>query len=291
MLELNELYTEYKPLLISVAYRMTGSLSDAEDLVQDVFVAVKQAPIDRIEHQKAYLVKMVTNRSLNFLKSARRKREMYVGPWLPEPQITAAADEQDPAYITLQKEEVSYALLVLLEKLTPSERAVFVLRDIFDYEYADLASMLDKTEVNCRKIYSRAAAKMNGESAGASLSNMDTEPLVHSFIQAAHTGSFDAFIGMLTEDAVLLSDGGGKVRAAIRPITGRLRVHSFLQGIYGRGSLGGSWEMVRMNGQAGLVCKMDGKVEWVLMFGRNEEQTGFNRVYLIRNPDKLSHVE
>ncbi|PTM59438.1 sigma-70 family RNA polymerase sigma factor [Desmospora activa] len=155
-MQLEQLYEHYQSLLFGVAYRMLGSISDAEDIVQDVFLSLQQQEIDKISHVKAYLIKMTTNRCLNLLGSARHKREEYVGPWLPEPLL----DQQQPADIIERNESISYAFLVLMEQLSPIERAVFILRESLGFEYEAIADILDKTTSNCRKIMSRAKRKL-----------------------------------------------------------------------------------------------------------------------------------
>ncbi|SFT26912.1 sigma-70 family RNA polymerase sigma factor [Paenibacillus sp. BC26] len=217
-LEVEQLYREHKSLLTSIAYRMLGSMSEAEDAVQDVFVAISKLGKIDMTHPKAYLVKMVTNRALNVMKAAPRKRESYTGHWLPEPVIELGTATPDaPLERVIQREQLGYAMLVLLQTCTPQERAVFVLRESFGYDYADIAAMLDKSEAACRKIFSRASAKIGHLTRTDNETTMDSsvERFVQSFTQAIHTGRLEGFIHLLTEDAIMISDGGGIVRAAI----------------------------------------------------------------------------
>ena len=168
-MELDSVYRSYKPLMLSIAYRMLGSVADAEDLVQDTFLTAQQMENGKngghVNNLKAYLCKTVTNRCLDYLKSARRKREVYVGPWLPEPLVQSAGEisGQDPLQSVVLEDTISYAFLVLLDRLTPVERAVFILREAFEYDYGDIADFLGKTELGCRKIYSLLKRKIQDE--------------------------------------------------------------------------------------------------------------------------------
>jgi RNA polymerase sigma-70 factor (ECF subfamily) len=287
-MEMETIYRTYKPLLFAVAYRMLGSVSDAEDMVQDLFFSLQTTNADHIGNLKAYLVKMVTNRCLNFLKSARKKREVYIGPWLPEPLLTAAG--QDPMEQVVQEEAVSYAFLVLLQQLSPVERAVFVLREVLRYEYGEVAEMLNKTEANCRKIYSRAKLKIRQDAEGHPGQIGDAAPLVKSFLTAANTGNFHEFVRLLTEDAVLISDGGGKVRAALHPIFGRRRIQKLFEGIAAKGSLHGEWLPSVINGQQGLLLVREQRPVMVICFSVDAEHPQAGRIFMVMNPDKLQRI-
>ncbi|MFS0725310.1 sigma-70 family RNA polymerase sigma factor [Paenibacillus sp. 1P07SE] len=279
-------YRQYKPLLAAIAYRMLGSKSEAEDAVQDVFVTLsKQDPV-QIDHPKAYLIKLVTNRALNMMKAAPRNRESYPGLWLPEPLL---ATDDGPQDHVLRQEQLGYAMLVLLQTCTPPERAVFVLRDSLGCDYAEIAGMLGKTEAACRKIYSRAAAKIGLRSGSAEENEWDQamDRFVQSFADAVTTGRFDAFIRLLTQDAVLLSDGGGIVRAALRPILGPERIAAFFTGIARKGSLTGKLRPVRMSGQPGLLLEREGRLPMVLTLEPTPDGAGIRALYLVSNPHKL----
>ncbi|SDX57076.1 sigma-70 family RNA polymerase sigma factor [Paenibacillus sp. CF384] len=292
-LEVEQLYREHKTLLTSIAYRMLGSMSEAEDAVQDVFVTISKLGKIDMTHPRAYLVKMVTNRVLNVMKAAPRNRESYTGHWLPEPVIelgTSAADT--PLARVIQHEQLGYAMLVLLQICTPQERAVFVLRESFGYEYADIASMLDKSEAACRKIFSRASAKIGHLSRTGNERTMDSsvERFVQSFTQAIHTGRLEGFIHLLTEDAVMISDGGGIVRAAIHPILGRSRIKAFFEGIAGKGSLIGQLHHVSISGQQGLLLQRENRPPFALVFEPSEDFTAIRAVYMVSNPEKLTRI-
>jgi len=289
-MDLESLYERYYKKMFGIAYRMLGTVTDAEDLVQDLFVALKKIDFGPIDNVEAYLTKMMTNRCLNFLGSAARRRELYTGPWLPEPLFGQA---ESPAETVERTETVSYAFMVMLERLTPVERAVFVLREAFGYDYADIAAILEKSEANCRKIMSRAKSKLPS-GVMPSISERDTvtsqmSDMVSAFMVAATTGSFTNLLGLLTDDAQLISDGGGKARAALRPIYGKGRVQAFLEGISAKGSLG-SLLRISMNGQEAVAIVQDGRPTKVIGFGYDVQARAFSRVFLISNPDKLHHL-
>ncbi|OXM85833.1 RNA polymerase sigma-70 factor [Paenibacillus rigui] len=292
-MELDDLYTSYKPLLQSIAYRMLGSITDAEDMVQDIFVTMQHVPVEDVRHIKAYLVKMITNRCLNTLKSAKRKREVYVGPWLPEPVIQELIPSGSPEEQVVREETVSFAMLVMLQQLSPMERVVFLLREVLAYDYGEIAEMLDKSEANCRKIYSRAKPKierLHGEE-HVSTEASSSDRFVSAFVQASRSGNFEPFVQLLVEHATLVSDGGGKVRAAIYPIQGRLRIQAFLEGIYGKGTFAAELRPVRINGDAGLLVIREGILHMAICFGGASTSSGMaEQVYFILNPDKLQHI-
>jgi len=279
-------YTEHRQLLLSIAYRMLGSYTDAEDIVQDAFVALQRVREEDILSVKAYLIKTVTHRCLNLLKSSRKQREVYTGPWLPEPDIELEAN--NPEEQIIRKEKVSYALLVMLQQLSPVERAIFLLREVLDYDYAQIAEMMDKSESNCRKIVSRAKHKVNQDQLNtASTAEQNSEPFVHAFLSGVKTGDFAGLIQLLTEQAALISDGGGKVRAALYPILGKDRIQAFLEGIQGKGSFEGELLEVRINGDYGVLIVKEGKPSMAICFGAATESHRLQDIYFILNPDKL----
>ncbi|WP_169084468.1 RNA polymerase sigma-70 factor [Paenibacillus sp. PL91] len=281
-------YATYRPLLHSIAYRMLGSYSEAEDLVQDVFADYSRLDASEINNEKAYLIRMVTNRSLNLNQSARKRREVYTGEWLPEPDVVSV--KQDPAELYDLHESVSYALLVMLEQLSAVERAVFILRESLQYDYEEIAACLQKSEANCRKIYSRAKEKLHRERESLPVNSDKAAPLAVTFMEAAASGNFDKLISLLTEEAVLVSDGGGKVRAAIFAIVSRARVTAFLQGVIPRTFLGDGHQFAIVNGQFGIIIKKDGMPRSVISFRLDETEQRVERIYIMLNPDKLKHV-
>ncbi|WP_138753772.1 RNA polymerase sigma-70 factor [Paenibacillus sinopodophylli] len=281
-------YEEYRTLLHSLAYRMLGSFSEAEDLVQDVFADYSQLNTQDITNEKAYLVRMVTNRAINLNQSARKRREVYVGEWLPEPDIDH--DLLDPAKLFDQHESISYALLVMLEQLTAVERAAFILRESLAYEYDEIAACLQKTEANCRKIVSRAKEKLQKDREQLPANTAEAQPLVTAFIEAAASGDFNKLVALLTEEAALISDGGGKVRAAIFTIISRERVIAFLKGVIPKAFLGDGHQFTVVNGQAGVIIKLDGMPRSVISFQLDTAGKHIERIFVQLNPDKLKHV-
>ncbi|MED1780820.1 RNA polymerase sigma-70 factor [Brevibacillus fortis] len=284
------LYEQYKGLMFRLAYQMLGSATDAEDVVQDVFVKAHDVPLAHMSEPKAYLCKMTTNRCLDLLKSARKKRELYTGPWLPEPISTPDVDSYD-AVIT--KDLLSYAMLVLLERLSPAERAVFVLREAFDFQYDEIAELVGKTEANCRKIVSRAKKKMGiaPEEPHHTPEKEIGEEWIGRFLSALEHGNVETLLTLLATDAVLLSDGGGKVTAALHPILSGERVASFLLGLMRSFSKRADFsvELAPLNNQTGVVIRQDGKIDTLVFL--HIEHGAIHNLYFVRNPDKLRFVD
>ncbi|WP_019534947.1 sigma-70 family RNA polymerase sigma factor [Paenibacillus ginsengihumi] len=289
-MELDTIYQRYKRLLQAIAYRMLGSVADAEDLVHDLFLSLDRVRWEDVDNERAYLVKMTTNRCLNVLKSSRRQREAYIGEWLPELQRVGEGEGEDPADGFEKKETLSYAFVVLLQRLSPLERAVFLLKEALDYDYREIGEMLGKSDVNCRKIFSRARRKVQQERSLAP-ATATAEQLADAFALAAKTGQFGDFLKLVTEDAVLITDGGGKVRSAIFPILSRRRIAAFLEGVYARGNFfRGELRRVRFGGEQGFLLLKDGKPAKAICFGWDERGERIRAVYVVLNPDKLRHL-
>jgi RNA polymerase sigma-70 factor (ECF subfamily) len=287
--EVRALYREHRPLLFSLAYRMLGIVSDAEDVVQDVFSHLNDVNLSSIANKKAYLCKMITNRCLDVLKSARKKRETYVGHWLPEPlPCDLREGGEDPQQSMVHREMVSYAVLALLQQLNPVERAVFFLREAFAFDYGEIASMLNKTAANCRKIHSRAKAKIAMEQSRRLHEPENTDAVVTAFLKAARSGEVEPFARLLAEDAVLYSDGGGRVPAAIRPIETRERILRFLFGLVRKAEeMALSLEMrpIRINGETGVIIRNQEEIFGIMAFQLRGGRAA--SVFLLRNPEKL----
>lgn len=287
---------EYRPLLFSIAYGMTGSVGDAEDIVQDAFLGLTRARQagTQVVDPKAYLTTAVTRLGINYLGSARVRRETYVGDWLPEPVVVPAGGP-GPAEHAELADSLSMAFLVLLEALSPVERAVFMLREVFGYGYPEVARITGKTEVNCRQIFARArqriaAGGQERDGAPTSARRAEGEELARRLFEAAAGGDLDALLGMLAPDVVLHGDGGGKAQAIGAPVAGRQRVMRMLVGLFRRGrTLGASLRPAWVNGQPGAVMyDADGRVVSVL-----ELDVADGVVQTIRgvvNPDKLGHL-
>jgi RNA polymerase sigma-70 factor (TIGR02957 family) len=286
---MQKLYEQYRGLLFTLAYQLTGSAADAEDMVQDVFVKAYEVPLERMAEPKAYLCKMITNRCRDLHRSARRRREQYFGEWLPEPILTS----DDETYEAVARGELlSYAMLVLLERLSPSERAVFVLREALGFDYAAIAEQVDKTEANCRKLYSRAQGKMGVSAETHGFTEAASEPWIRAFLTALEQGNLEAVVTMLAEDAVLISDGGGKALSAVHPIQSREHVIRFLLGIIRKAANeegGLEFELTEINGQPGLIVRTHNRIETAALL--HMENNEIRSLYLIRNPDKLQRLE
>src|SRR6266850_4293230 len=223
-----ELFQANRPLLFGVAYRMLGSASDAEDVVQDAWLRYAAAPPSDLRSPKAYLTTIVTRLCLDRLKSARAAREEYVGPWLPEPLVTDQGRRPDES--VARAESVTLAFMVLLETLSPEERAVFLLREVFDHEYDEIAGMLDTSPANCRQLFHRAKARIADRRPRFRDAAGEKRPLISRFVAALRDGDAAELTRVLAEDVGFWSDGGGKVLAARRPVFGREHVAAMLAG-------------------------------------------------------------
>ncbi len=282
-------FEEQRPKLFSIAYRMVGSAMDAEDIVQDAWLNYQRqstAP----DNPSAYLRKIVTNLSLDYLKSARVQREQYIGEWLPEPIVT---DTSSPAEELSKAETISVAFLVILETLSPVERAVFILREVFDYGYDDIANILDKSEATCRKIFSRAKQHIQTNRPRFETSPETHTKIVTQFRSALNTGDLSQMTTLLADDVTLVSDGGGKVPAAIRPLQGRDIIMKFLAGLYKRANdMGVSYviEGCILNGEQGIIGR-DTKTNTPFLAATFEvNQSQIIAIRIVRNPEKLSHL-
>jgi RNA polymerase sigma-70 factor (ECF subfamily) len=279
----SQTFEQYRPLLFSIAYRMLGSAMEAEDMVQETYLRYKSAR--EVRSAKPYLTTIVTRLCLDYLKSARVQREQYTGTWLPEPVLTG----ESPGAIADRHESISMAFLVLLEDLSPVERAVLLLRDVFDYKYAEIAPMVDKSEANCRRYYRRAKQFLVERRPRFEPSSAEQTKLVEGFLQAIATGDTEGLTQMLVEDAMLYGDGGDKAPAVRRPLVGREAVARFLLlGIHRRLPADVRIEVAEVNGSvSGLFWGQDD-----LYFVMNLTLDN-NRIKTIRNilnPDKLAYI-
>jgi RNA polymerase sigma-70 factor, ECF subfamily len=280
-------YEELRPLLFSIAYRMVSSVSEAEDIVQEAFLRIHRAEAggDRIESPKAYLSAVVTRLSIDHLKSARVRREQYVGEWLPEPLPT---DDAPDAAETA--DSLSMAFLVLLETLTPVERAVFLLREVFGYEYGEIGRIVQRSEDNCRQLYVRARRHIDEGRPRFEASRQQRDELAQRFLAAAQGGDTDALVELLAADVVVYGDGGGKAPSWPEPIYGRERVAKLMVGMLAQvARLGGSVETTELNGQPGVMfVDEEGRIAAVMSL---EIADGVvQTIRGITNPDKLAHL-
>jgi RNA polymerase sigma-70 factor, ECF subfamily len=289
-----ESFETYRIYLFSIAYRMLGSAMDAEDMVQETYIRYQAhsrvADSEPIHSLKAYLTTILTRLCMDQLDLARRKRELYVGPWLPEPIRTdTTTDASDPEMRVEAEESISLAFLVLLEQLQPFERAVFLLREVFDYSFAEIAVMLDKSEAACRRSFSRAKLHLRDHRPRFLASRQTQQQLLNGYVQAVETGEMKTLVNLLSEDVVLWADGGGQVKqAALRPIRGRDAVARFSLGTKRFWPENARIEFEEINGQSALVVRAAGHVFSVLTI--DVEQGCIQAIRIIANPEKLARV-
>ncbi len=279
-------FERHRSLLFSIAYRMLGNVADAEDVVQEAYLRWREAPEKEVRSPKTYLSAVVTRLSIDRLRSARVKREEYVGPWLPEPLLSDRVEEgADPIELD---ESLSMAFLVLLESLNPVERAVFLLREVFDYDYEEISRIVGKSEDNCRQIARRARQSVAARRPRFDRSPAQEERLTERFVEACVSGDMEGLIGLLSEDVTLWSDGGGKVAAAPYPIHGPERVARFLLGVLRTVPPGFSARPVRINGGPGVVGYVDGRPTSVVALDVVDGR--LHGVRIVVNPDKLRAI-
>jgi RNA polymerase sigma-70 factor (ECF subfamily) len=282
-------YEDLRPLLFSIAYRMVSSVSEAEDIVQEAFLRIHKAESDgmEIDAPKAYLTTVVTRLSIDHLRSARVRREQYVGEWLPDPLVTEPG--ADAAAHAETADSLSMAFLVLLESLTPVERAVFLLREVFDYDYGEIAKVVDRTEDNCRQLYVRARRHIDEGRPRFDTSRQQRDELARRFLAAAQGGDMGALTNLLAADVVVYGDGGGKAPSWPQPIYGRERVAKLLLGAFAQGErLGAEVRPADVNGQPGLMFFVDGQIGSVMSL---EIADGLiQTIRGVTNPDKLGHL-
>jgi RNA polymerase sigma-70 factor, ECF subfamily len=280
-------FDQYRGLLFSVAYRMLGTVADAEDMLQETFIRWQQASEEEIRSPRAFLVTIISRLCINYLQSARAQREEYVGQWLPEPLATGQGS--DPLGLIRVDETLSMAFLVLLERLTPVERAVFLLREVFEYEYSEIAAVLTLSEANCRQILSRARQHIGAMRPRFQASQDHRGRLLERFLEAVTTGNMEGLLSLLSADVVLYADGGGKAPAVPNAVHGAANV--------ARGILGGSRKfapgnlvqrIVQMNGEPGIVSYLDGEPFFALTVCAAHDR--IESIYFITNPEKLAHI-
>jgi RNA polymerase sigma-70 factor (ECF subfamily) len=286
----------YRPLLFSIAYGMTGSVADAEDIVQDAYLGLTRARQagTTVNDPKAYLTTAVTRRGINYLSSARVRRETYMGDWLPEP-VVVPLGEPGPAEHAELADSLSMAFLVLLEVLSPVERAVFMLREVFGCGYPDVARITGKSEVNCRQIFARARQRIaaGGQADGsmpAPARRAEGAELARRFFAASEGGDLDALLALLAPDVVFYGDGGGKAQSLGQPLAGRQRVLRLIAGLFRRGRLlGATLRPTWVNGQPGAVT-YDAAGRVINVFALEVADGLVQTIRSVVNPDKLGHL-
>ena len=273
-----------RPMLFALAYRMLGSSSEAEDVLQEAWIRAAKATT-AVDNPEAWLTTVVTRLCLDVLGSARVRREAYVGPWLPEPLVST---EEGPEQAAELADSVSLAFLVLLEELSPAERAAFLLREVFRFDYAEVARMLDRSEASCRQLVSRAHKHVDERRSRFTADRARAQELSLTFLFACQTGDLSAVTALLAEDAVLVTDGGGKVSAARRPINGADRIGRFLIGVLHKAGPEIAYLPASVNGEPGVLGLVDGVViTAVAVEVADEVITG---IRIVSNPDKLQHL-
>ena len=277
-------FVTHRRLLFTVAYEMLGSAVDAEDVVQETWLKWKDVDQSEVRDPRAYLVRMVTRKALDQLRTVARRREEYVGPWLPEPLLTGLDVAEDVELA----DNLSTAMLLVLETLTPTQRAVFVLHEVFDLGYAELAEAVGKSEAAVRQIAHRARRHVAERRPRGVISRADTQDALEAFQRALTTGDLQSLVDILAPDVVALGDGGGLKQALPRPVMGADKVARLLAA--GMATVAGSltFEPIQVNGWPALLLRMDGEVDGVLSV--RVEDALVSGIYTVRNPEKLSRI-
>ena len=281
-MKLDRAFTELRPALFALAYRITGNRADAEEIVQDAFVRLHgAAPADPVRSLKAYLATITARLSLNRLRDQRARRETYIGEWLPEPLLTQGESE-------VRAEDVSFALQAVLERLSPAERVVFVLRNAFDMSFEEIAPVVGRDAVTCRKIFSRARSHVIEERPRFTIDRERHRALLASFGEATRGGDSARLVALLADDAVLHSDGGGKAAASKRPIVGNTVIAQFLIAVTATLPPEACVEEIELNGAPALLVRSPTRPLVAIMIEADEER--IHAVFAISNPDKLASL-
>ena len=275
-----------RPRLQKIAYRMLGSVAEAEDIVQDVWLRWHATAREAIDNAEAWLVAVTTRMSIDRLRAAKIQREHYAGIWLPEPEMTESPATPEEA--TERADDVSVAFLVLLERLTPEARAAFLLREVFDADYDEVARAIGKTEAACRQLVSRAKAQLRDDRPRSEVPRETHLRLLRTFVQALQRGDFHAINALLAEDAKLIGDGGGKVQSFPEPMAGGQRIAQLFYASHRRYGDELSVKLVVLNGQWALLRFIEGELESAQSFETDGER--IVRIHVQRNPDKLARI-
>jgi RNA polymerase sigma-70 factor (TIGR02957 family) len=280
-----EVFVAHRNLLFTVAYEMLGSAADAEDVLQETWLRWANVDLDTVRDQRAYLVRVATRQALARMRTLGRRKESYVGPWLPEPLLTAPDVAEDVELA----DSVSMAMLLVLETLGPTERAVFVLREVFDLGYDEIAEAVDKSPSAVRQIAHRARAHVAARRPRGVVSPAETRAVLEAFQRAVETGDLQSLLDILAPDVVAMSDGGGVKQAVLRPIVGADRVARLLAA--GLDMVGAelSLEPVQVNGCPALIMRLNGEIDGIMAM--RLEGGLVTGLYYVRNPEKLSRVE
>lgn len=278
-----EQFNQNRSLLFAIAYRMLSSVADAEDMVQETFLRWQQVSEDTVLSAKAYLSSIITRLCIDYLRSARVRREHYIGTWLPEPLLTQSLT--NPARTVELTDTLSTAFLILLETLSPLERAVFLLREVFDYDYAAISTIVNKSPANCRQIARRAKQHLAMQRPRFEISRQQQERTLNYFLRACQQGDLEGLIALLSEDITLSTDGGGKARSIPRPLCGASKVARFFLTIRKQKPIDTIYEIREVNGQLGILTYVNQQLFSVttFVFGADQIQAAF----IVNNPDKL----
>jgi RNA polymerase sigma-70 factor (ECF subfamily) len=279
-----EAFNEHRSMLFGIAYRMLGSVAEAEDAVQEVWLRWQRQETAEVRSSKAWLVSAMTRLCIDQLRSARKTREEYYGVWLPEPLMSASETEPTAGL----SDSLTMAFMLMLESLDPVERATFLLREVFDFDYSDTAAIVGKTEVNCRQIVRRARAQLAVTPKNPVPPSEQARELVERFLEATQSGEVQRVLDLLVEDAVVYSDGGGRVKAAGRPIRSAGHVSRFLVGIWPRLPADTVWKPAAINGRSGVLLYSQGEVFGVCSFDFDGDRV--SNMYIVLNPEKLRHI-
>ncbi|MGW5376098.1 RNA polymerase sigma-70 factor [Nocardia sp. NPDC003999] len=280
-----EAFVAHRDLLFTVAYEMLGSSADTEDVLQETWLRWVKADTEQVDDERAYLVRITTRQSLNRLRTMKRRREAYVGPWLPEPMLTAP----DVAEHVELAENISMAMMLVLETLSPTERAVFVLREVFDLGYEEIAAAVGKNPPTVRQIAHRARRHVEARRPRSVVSPSQTRASVEAFGRALESGDPQGLLDVLAPHVVLMSDGGGIKRAALHPIIGAEKVARYITGGTGRVQAELSCETILINGHPALALRLDGVLDGIMAF--HIEDDHITGLYFVGNPEKLTRVE
>jgi len=280
-------FTALRPRLFGIAYRMLGVRADAEDVLQDAWLRWSRTDAGTLQSAEAWLVTVVTRLSIDRLRAAKAEREAYVGWWLPEP-LVEGLDERTPESAAELAGELSVAFLHVLERLGPEERAAFLLRQVFDYDYAEIAAQLGKTEAACRQLVHRASERVQQARTRFAVPHGVHRQLLQRFMLAAKSGDRGAIEALLSEDAQLIGDGGGKVPSFAKPLVGPFRIANLYWALYRRLGAQVVYRMALINGEPGLVRYVDGRLESAQAFVTDGER--IVAIYAVRNPDKLAGI-
>ncbi|HEY0944070.1 MAG TPA: RNA polymerase sigma-70 factor [Opitutaceae bacterium] len=281
-----ETFTAHRQLLFGIAYRMLGRVAEADDMVQETWLRWQRQNVAGIESPKAWLVATITRLCIDQLRSAQREREEYYGVWLPEPLVESHAPAPDET--AALADSLSMAFMLMLEALSPAERAVFLLREVFDYEYAEIASIVGKSEANCRQIVRRAKSHLPRAVAVPAAPNDHARRVVQRFLEATTTGQVGDLLALLADDATLYSDGGGRVVAAGRPIESADHISRFFIGIRGGWPADMKLRFTQINGRPGALMTGGGALHNAFSFDVVDGR--IQAIYIVRNPEKLRHL-